>query len=289
MTDSSESDTVTCHGSIAYCTHDGIELKGDLYLPKSGGATPVLVAAPGGAWRVCSRASLREWGVYLAARGYGMFAIDYRVSTPTRKAFPEAVRDVISAVRFIRGSAGRYAIDPQRIALLGVSAGAHLAALAALAHDHADFGGAHADDAFASVSAEVKSAVLVYGIYDVFKQWQADLALNPGVEGSVTRNLIGKEPYEDPQRFFDASPIKYVTYARNRLPVLVSWGTNDEFVNPAEQSEQFVRVLQQARFNVRTHRAVGASHFWFAQPPEEAGTDSAHLAPRLLMFLKSTL
>ena len=289
MTDSSESDTVTCHGSIAYCTHDGIELKGDLYLPKSGGATPVLVAAPGGAWRVCSRASLREWGVYLAARGYGMFAIDYRVSTPTRKAFPEAVRDVISAVRFIRGSAARYAIDPQRIALLGVSAGAHLAALAALAHDHADFGGAHPDDAFASVSAEVKSAVLVYGIYDVFKQWQADLALNPGVEGSVTRNLIGKEPYEDPQRFFDASPIKYVTYARNRLPVLVSWGTNDEFVNPADQSEQFVRVLQQARFNVRTHRAVGASHFWFAQPPEEAGTDSAHLAPRLLMFLKSTL
>jgi acetyl esterase/lipase len=134
------------------------------------------------------------------------------------------------------------------------------------------------------VSAEVKSAVLVYGIYDVFKQWQADLALNPGVEGNVTRNLIGKDPYEDPQRFFDASPTKYVTYARNRLPVLVSWGSNDEFVNPADQSEQFVRVLQQARFNVRTHRAVGASHFWFAQPPEEAGTDSAHLAPRLLMF-----
>jgi len=80
-----------------------------------------------------------------------------------------------------------------------------------------------------------------------------------------------------------------VTYARNRLPVLVSWGTNDEFVNPAEQSEQFVRVLQQARFNVRTHRAVGASHFWFAQSPEAAGTDSAHLAPRLLMFLQSTL
>lgn len=288
MTDSNALDAVTYHGEISYCNHDGVELKGDLYLPKGAGPFPVLVAAPGGAWRVCSRAGLRQWGLYLAARGYGVFAIDYRVSTPTRKAFPEAVRDVIAAVRFIRGSAERYGVDPKRIALLGASAGAHLAALAALAHDKADFGGAHKDDAFANVSAEVKTAVLIYGIYDVFKQWQDDLALNPGVEGSVTRNLIGKEPYEDPQLFFDASPVKYVTYAKNRLPVFVSWGTADEFVNPV-QSESFVRMLQQARFNVRTHRALGASHFWFAQSPEDAGTDSAHLAPRLLMFLKSSL
>lgn len=288
MTDSNVLDTATCHGAITYCTHDGAELKGDLYLPKGRGPFPLLVAAPGGAWRICSRAGLRQWGLYLAARGYGVFAIDYRVSTPARKAFPEAVRDVIAAVRFARGSASQYNIDPQRIGLLGTSAGAHLAALAALAYDKADFGAAHKDDAFANVSAEVKTAVLVYGIYDAFKQWQDDLALNPGVEGSVTRNLIGKEPYEDPQLFFDASPIKYVTYAKSRLPVFVSWGTADEWVNP-EQSELFVRVLQQARFNVRTHRALGASHFWFAQSPEEAGTDSAHLAPRLLTFLKSSL
>jgi acetyl esterase/lipase len=288
MTDSKAMDAVAYHSDISYCIHDGVELKGDWYLPNGPGPFPVLVAAPGGAWRVCSRASLRQWGMYLAARGYGIFAIDYRVSTPARKAFPEAVRDVIAAVRFVRGSADRYGVDPQRIALLGTSAGAHLAALAALAHDQADFGDAHRDDAFASVPAQVKAAVLVYGIYDVFKQWQADLALNPGVEGSVTRNLVGKEPYEDPQLFFDASPVKYVAYAKNRLPVLVSWGTADEFVSP-EQSESFVRMLQQARFNVRTHRAIGASHFWFAQSPDDAGTDSAHLAPRLLMFLKSSL
>lgn len=288
MTNSNPTEAVTCHSAIAYCTHDGVELKGDLYVPHGPGPFPVLIGAPGGAWRVCSRAGLRQWGNYLAARGYALFAIDYRVSTPTRKAFPEAVRDVISAVRFIRGSAGQYSIDPARIALLGTSAGAHLAALAALAHGKADFGCAHPDDAFADVSAAVKAVVLVYGIYDVFKQWQDDLALNPGVEGSVTRNLIGKEPYEDPQLFFDASPIKYVTYANNRMPVFVSWGTADEFVNPA-QSEAFVRVLQQARFNVRTHRALGASHFWFAQAPEEPGTDSAQLAPRLMMFLKSSL
>lgn len=288
MTTSNATDKVTCHNGIAYCTHDGVELKGDLYLPQGTGPFPILVAAPGGAWRICARAGLRQWSLYLAARGYAVFAIDYRVSTPVRKAFPEAVRDVIAAVRFIRGSAAKHGTDPARIALLGTSAGAHLAALAALAHDKTDFGGAHPEDQFAGISAAVKTAVLVYGIYDVFKQWQDDLALNPGVEGSVTRNLIGKEPYEDPQVFFDASPIKYVTYANNKMPVFVSWGTADEFVNP-EQSEMFVRVLQQARFNVRTHRALGASHFWFAQAPDDAGTDSAHLAPRLLMFLKQCL
>ena len=288
MTDSSPIDSVSCQTGITYCTHDGVELQGDLYLPKGPGPFPVLIAVPGGAWRVCSRASLSQWGSYLAARGYGWFAIDYRVATPARKAFPEAVHDVIAAVRFMRGSAEKFLIDPKRIALLGTSAGAHLAALAALAHDQEQFGGAHPDDAFAKIAADVKTLVLVYGIYDLFKQWQDDLALNPGVEASVTRNLLGKEPYQDPQLFFDASPFKYVTYEKSRLPVFVSWGTADEFVNPT-QSESFVRVLQQARFNVRTHRAVGASHFWFAQSPEDPVTDSAHLAARLLMFLKMTL
>jgi acetyl esterase/lipase len=288
MTQANSSDPASSPSALTYCTHDGVELKGDLFLPRGIGPFPILVAAPGGAWRMCVRAGLAQWGHYLVRRGYGFFAIDYRVATATSKAFPEAVQDVLAAVRFMRGTAAKYSIDPHRIGLLGVSAGAHLAALAALAHDAPVFSGAYPNDSFANVSAEVKALVLVYGIYDLFKQWQDDLGLNPGIEGNLTRNLMGKDPFEDPQAYFDASPVRYITYRRNRMPVLVSWGTADEFVNPA-QSEALVRALQQARFNVRTHRAVGASHFWFQQPLDEPVSDSAHLAPRLAQFLSMSL
>jgi acetyl esterase/lipase len=224
----------------------------------------MLIGVPGGGWRICVRASLREWGFYLASRGYGMFVIDYRVATTTRKAFPEAVQDVITAVRFVRGSQAELSIDPFRIGLLGASAGAHLAALAALGGDAA-FGG-RPGDAFAGTPADVKALVVIYGVYDLFSHWQGDLARNPDPEWNLARN-----PYD-----------------KNQMPVFVSWGGSDEVVDPA-QSEAFVRALQQARFSVRTHKIPAASHFWFSDPLDDPSSDSANLAPRLMRFIKQAL
>ena len=119
------SPAVDTRANIAYAKHDGVTLLGDLYLPAAGGPFPALVAAHGGGWQAGARSAFQYWGPYLAERGYGVFAIDYRVATSTRKMFPEAAHDVAAAVRFIRGSASELRIDPQRIALLGASAGAH--------------------------------------------------------------------------------------------------------------------------------------------------------------------
>jgi acetyl esterase/lipase len=279
---------ISCRQGITYCTHDGVALAGDLYLPKGDGPFPVLIGAPGGAWRQCARASFRQWGLYLAARGYALFAIDYRVATTTRKSFPEAVHDVIAAVRFVRGSAASLSVDPQRIGLLGASAGAHLAALAALAHDKPAFGGKYPDDPFAAVPAAVKTLVVVYGIFDLVEQWYEDSSFYPGPEGNHARNLTGKDLFEDQQVYVDASPIRHLSYDNNRISVFVTWGTADEAVNPA-QSQNFVRALKRSRFNVKTHQIVGASHYWFTQPLDEPTSDSANLAPRLTWFLDANL
>jgi acetyl esterase/lipase len=224
---------------------------------------------PGGGWRICVRATLREWGFYLASRGYGLFVIDYRLATHSRKAFPEAVEDVLAAVGFVRRSERELSIDPRRIGLLGASAGAHLAALAAL-------------------SGDVKALVAVCGVYDLFRHWQDDLGRNPEPQWNNARNLIGKDPFEDPGAYFEASPLRQITYEKNQLPVLVSWSTSDDIVDPA-QSECFVRALQQARFPVRTHRAVAASHFWFSESLEDASSTTASFAPRLMQFLNMAL
>jgi acetyl esterase/lipase len=272
--------------NVTYREDVGLELQGDLYLPKGRGPFPILIGVPGGGWRMCVRATLREWGFYLASRGYGMFAIDYRVATATRKAFPEAVQDVIAAVRFIRSSESELSIDASRIGLLGASAGAHLAALAALGGD-ARFGDGSVD-AGAGTRACVKALVAVCGVYDLFRHWQDDLGRNSDPQSNIARNLIGADPYEDARAFFEASPLRYISYENNRMPVLVSWSTSDDVVDPA-QSESFARALQQARFTVRTHRLLGASHFWFGESLRDNASATASFAPRLVQFLNWAL
>lgn len=287
MTATESSGDVICSEGIAYCDRSGAQLHGDLYLPTGNGPFPVLIGVPGGGWRTCVRASLRDWGCYLAARGYGLFAIDYRLATRARKAFPEAVQDVLSAVRFVRSSAAQWSIDPSRIGLLGASAGAHLAALAAFGCDSVATR-AGDDDASAATPANVKALIAVCGVYDLFRHWQDDLARTPDPQWNIARNLIGEDPYENQRAYFEASPLRHVSYEKNHIPVLVSWSTPDDVVDPA-QSESFVRALQQSRFTVRTHRVLGASHFWFGEPIQDTSSAAASFAPRLMQFIEFAL
>ena len=96
-------DNVTTHLGITYASHDGVELQGDLYLPKGAKAAPALVAVHGGGWVQGVRAAFQYWGPYLAARGYAAFAISYRLATKG-KTFPLAVQDVLAGVQFVRGN-----------------------------------------------------------------------------------------------------------------------------------------------------------------------------------------
>src|ERR1700730_4487772 len=94
-------DNVT-HLGITYANHDGVELQGDLYLPKGAKAAPALVAVHGGGWVQGVRAAFQFWGPYLAARGYALFAISYRLATKGN-TFPQAVQDVLAGVQFVPG------------------------------------------------------------------------------------------------------------------------------------------------------------------------------------------
>src|SRR5215469_5915843 len=109
-----------------------------------------------GGWIAGVRGAFQYWGPYLAARGIAVFAISYRLATKT-KTFPEAVQDVLAAVQFARGKASAFGIDPARIGLIGASAGAHLAALAALSGKK--FLGAYPQDPFAAADTSVKALV----------------------------------------------------------------------------------------------------------------------------------
>ena len=277
-------DSVTIHNGVAYASHDGVELAGDLFLPKGAKAAPALVAVHGGGWVAGVRGAFQYWGPYLAARGIAMFAISYRLATKG-KAFPQAVQDVLAGVQFIRGKAGAFGIDPARIGLLGASAGAHLAALAALSGKK--FAGGYPQDAFASVDTGVKALVGVYGIYDAVAMW-SNYQLQGGRDNNFEK-FMGASPMESRQLYFDASPISYATFANNAIGVLLVTGTEDALVDRRTQTDPFELALKQAGYFVRPVIVPGAPHYWMNDPIDEPGSFTGFLAPRLLRFLAEKL
>ncbi|TMH61836.1 MAG: alpha/beta hydrolase [Betaproteobacteria bacterium] len=276
---------IETRSGITYATHDGVALAGDLYLPAGAGPFPALVAAHGGGWQAGARSAFQYWGPYLAARGYALFAISYRLATKGRKMFPQAVTDVRAAVQFVRGSAGEFKLDPARIGLFGASAGAHLTALAALGADK--FKDAYPGDAHAAASTKVKAFVGVYGVYDLVEMWQRYQLQSPR-ENNI-ENFMGCVPMDDPQRYFDASPINYATFANNQIGVFLAVGTEDDLVNRRAQTDAFLLRLKQANFFVRPCIVQGAPHYWLNDPIEEARSYSGFLAPRLMRFLQERL
>jgi acetyl esterase/lipase len=268
---------------IEYTRHDGAVLLGDLYTPGEAGSYPTLVAAHGGGWQVGTRDSYRHWGPWLAAHGFALFAVDYRLAKPREPSFPGAVHDIRAAVQFVKGAAATLKADPQRVALVGDSAGAHLAALVALAGDDPRFADACRDDTYAALSSRVKAVIGIYGVYDLLQQWQHDLVSRP--DDRICEKFLGIAPTQNRRLYFDASPLSYVTRDNNATALLLSWGTEDDIVDRATQSEAFHLSLKQAGFYVRSVVMQGAGHFWMSDPIEEATSVTGFLAPRLLRFL----
>jgi acetyl esterase/lipase len=273
--------------ALTYATHDGVALQGDLYLPASRGNVPALVAVHGGGWQQGARSTFQHWGPWLASRGHALFSVSYRFAKKGRKAFPECVRDVLAAVQHVRGNAAALGIDGARIALFGASAGAHLAALAALGGRSPALAGGYPDDPHAGVDTAVKVLVGVYGVYDLVEMWQCYQANSP-LDNNI-ENFMGAAPMANRQLYFDATPISYATYANNKTAVLLACGTEDDLVDRKAHTDAFLRALKQAGFFARSSVVQGAGHYWISDPIEEAGSYTGVFAPRLMRFLAEKL
>ena len=272
---------------IVFTEHDGVELLGDLYLPQGLREAPVLVGVHGGGWQVGDRKFYRHWGIYLAKHGYAVFAIEYRLMKPGIKTWPGVVGDCRAAVQFVRAKAVEFALDPERIGLIGDSAGAHLSALVALAREEPLFSSQYRNDPFAATPAGVKVVVGFYGVYDMVAQWEHDQITRP--RDSVTEKLLGGPPMVSRKTFFEASPLSYATVDKNSTRFLLIYGREDDIVEPATQSEKFLTALKQAGFFARTIVVPGAGHFWSVDPVEEPGSFGAYAGPRALRFLAGQL
>jgi len=271
---------------ILFAEHDGVKLLGDLYLPKGTGKAPVLVGVHGGGFQLGDRKFYRHWGNYLAKHGYAVFSIEYRLMKPGVKTWPGVVGDCKAAVQFVRANARDFGVDPDRIGMIGDSAGAHLSALVALAGDEQPFAGQYPDDPYADTPANVKAVIGFYGAYDMVAQWEHDQISRP--LDQITEKLLGCSPMVSRKAFFEASPLSYATADKNSTRFLLIYGHEDDIVDPATQSEKFLTALKQAGFFARTIVVPGAGHFWTVDPVEEPGSFGAYAGPRVLRFLAGT-
>ncbi len=118
---------------IEYSRPGGVSLRMDAHIPEGHGPFPAVIIVHGGAWVSGDRrANVHPLFQPLQDAGFAWFSISYRLATDIAQ-FGAGIVDVEEAVRYVKQHAAEYNIDPDRIALVGESAGAQLASMAALA------------------------------------------------------------------------------------------------------------------------------------------------------------
>ena len=199
--------------NIPYETPAGVPLRLDLYQPLAPGRYPAVVAIYGGSWMRGSPAESEAMGRFLAARGYVVAALDYRHAPEYR--FPAQVEDVAAGLAFVRSQAEDFEIERDRMALLGWSAGAHLAMLNGF-----------------QLEEPVQSLVDYYGPVDLFNGYYDIPQPDPVDVRQVLRAFIGGTPDELPDAYRAASPLNVVKAAKpDSLPTtLLIYGGRDHLV-----------------------------------------------------------
>ncbi|HKB02602.1 MAG TPA: alpha/beta hydrolase [Gemmataceae bacterium] len=254
---------------IVYSKPGERELKLDLARPADGnGPFPCVVCLHGGGWRLGNKRDLRGWTEFLAHRGYVAASIGYRLAPDA--TFPAQIEDAKTAVRFLRAHADRYGIDKDRFAVLGYSAGGHLACLLGLADEKCGFEGKECPDE----SSRVQAVVDYFGPTDL-SGFAKDASSQRGVFGP----FIGAKYADKPEAHDRASPIRYAS--RAAPPFLIFHGTKDGIV-PIEQSRHLADRLRELGVSYRLVEVPDEGHGW-------SGRASAITTDETIQFLDAKL
>lgn len=251
-------------GKVVYVGYGGRELKMTLRSPKDNGSglRPAVVLIHGGAWFSGTRHQLHWYGKRLAENGYVTAAISYRMMP--RYPFPHCLHDAKSAVRWLRLHAQEYRIDPARIAVLGNSAGGHLASMLATTRPADGLEGTGNP----GVSSAVQAAVVMYGVSDLayYRDPKGYIGFG-GISRAFVQSFVGKDPTGTKDPYAAASPLTYAS--RDTCPMLFIHGTKDHFV-PYAQSLAFCEKLRRLGVPTRLITVPYGHAFDFFHPRARA-------------------
>ena len=200
---------------IVFASPGGVPLRVDVYQPEKAGTFPILVQVYGGAWQRGVPSDKSSFATWLASSGYVVIAIDYRHAPAWR--WPAQIDDVNEALRWVGAHGHEYAGDTSRIVLMGRSAGAHLATMAA----------------WFTSPIHVRGVVSYYGPVDLTEAFKHPPRPDPLRIRSVEEALLGAPLEQMPARYADASTITHIRAGTTPLvPTLLIYGGRDHIVEP---------------------------------------------------------
>jgi acetyl esterase/lipase len=241
----------------------------DLYLPaRTGRAVPLVINIHGGAFAYGDKADEVVNVARLTREGYAVASLNYRLSGEAR--FPAGVQDVKAAVRWLRGNAARYGLDPGRFAAWGSSAGGHLASMLGVT----GWQSTELDDpalGFADRSSAVQAVVAWYAPSDFLAMDRQNLDPGgcPGVPlvhalpGSPESRWLGGAIEEVADRARAASVVhrlRDVPDAADRIPPFYLVHGDADCSVPRGQSMELADELRRAGVPVDLHLVPGAMH-----------------------------
>ena len=236
---------VSVEESVVFGTGGGRALHCDVFLPPEHGlGRTAILLVHGGGWVSGDRTQLRGYGILLARLGFVCIASEYRLSGEA--IWPAQIHDVKAAVRWVRAHAEHYGIDPDKIAVSGNSAGAHLALMLAGLAD----GQLEGDGGNAGVSTRVAACVAIYPPTELRVEHPSDPV------GLLLGGKVATE-VED-----EASPLTYVT--ADFPPTMLVHGNADEVV-PVDASFAMYHGLNKAGAAVELHIYDGVAHAFDAE------------------------
>lgn len=207
--------------NIEYKNINGKSLQIDMYVPRHvKKPAPLLVFIHGGAWAHGKRSDYLTYLIPFAQQGYITATVSYRLIDDG--IYPACAEDIRDAVQWFFQNGEKYGYDPDRIALIGGSAGGHLSLLGAYGWHPAS----EKQDSVVGPRHKIKAVVDIYGPFDLTTPYSRTHRL-------VTR-LIGHSYDEKPELYREASPIEYLD--KGDPATLILHGTADNLV-PVSQSD----------------------------------------------------
>lgn len=215
------------HSNIPYAADTLQKHLLDIYLPANEkGRLPLVVWIHGGAWnhndKYADMGYMKATVKEFVDSGYALASIDYRFSTTA--PFPAQIQDCNQALDFLYRNADKYAIDKNRIALIGFSAGGHLASLLGLSHNNG------VKDFYANGDKPTFNIRCVLDFYGPSDLVAAAMSTDTSVNNarSPVATLLGAVPFERPDLAKRASPVTYID--KGDPPFFIVNGEKDESV-----------------------------------------------------------
>jgi acetyl esterase/lipase len=205
---------------------------------------------PGGGYEHLAPHEGKGYAEWFAAHGVTAYVLKYRVGPKYR--YPAMLNDALRALRMVRSLAKRDGLDPQRIAVIGSSAGGHLAAMLATSFDG---GIANAEDPIDRESSRPDLAILCYPV----------ISMGDFAHAGSKRNLIGTDA--SAELIEKTSPQLHVTA---ETPPCFLWSTYEDKTVPVENTLMFAGALRAAKVPFSLHIYEKGVHGAGLGTPERA-------------------